>query len=74
MGRRTRPDVTRCTWGKSRVRDGSIPIPRHAFELYDEHPLPVDNFRRRTAGPGMLSLVGEDPTGPDHPGTFTDEQ
>lgn len=35
-----------------------MPIPHHAFDLYDEYPPPVDNFRHPPGGPGMLALVG----------------
>jgi hypothetical protein len=32
--------------------------PHHAFDLYDEYPPPVDNFRRPMSKPVMLTLVG----------------
>lgn len=35
-----------------------MPIPHHALDLYDNFPLPVDNFRQPALAPGMLAVVG----------------
>lgn len=58
MGRRARPDVTRCTRVKSRLRDGSAPIAHRALDLYDESSQLVDNFPHASPGLGMLVLAG----------------
>lgn len=48
-----------------------MPIPHHAFDLYDEYPPPVDNFRCRAPRRGMLAVTGGAATELHrHTGTF----
>ncbi|EFL34719.1 predicted protein [Streptomyces viridochromogenes DSM 40736] len=45
--------------GKSRLQDGSLPMPPPAAGFVRRFHVPVDNFRQPAAGLGMLAVVGE---------------